>query len=136
MPRELCFGNGDLMITLDADLAIRDLYFPFVGMENHVGGHRCRFGAWVDGRFAWVDGGWDRSISYRPDSLVSEAVLTPPALPFELTVNDTVHPLYPVFLRRVVARDHRPLPPGGGRGDPLPEGSVRPRRGARRRSSA
>lgn len=104
MPRELCFGNGDLMITLDADLAIRDLYFPFVGMENHVGGHRCRLGAWVDGRFAWVDGAWSRSISYRPDSLVSEAVLTPPSLPFELTVNDTVHPLYTVFLRRVVAR--------------------------------
>ncbi len=49
MPRELCFGNGDLMVTLDADLSIRDLYFPFVGMENHVGGHRCRFGVWVDG---------------------------------------------------------------------------------------
>ena len=62
MPRELCFGNGDLMIALDADLSIRDLYFPYVGMENHVGGHRCRLGAWVDGAFSWVDGDWKRSI--------------------------------------------------------------------------
>jgi GH15 family glucan-1,4-alpha-glucosidase len=104
MPRELCFGNGDLMVALDADLAVRDLYFPFVGMENHVGGHRCRLGAWVDGRFAWVDGAWDRTIAYRRDSLVSEVVLTPPALPVELRVNDTVHPLFTVFLRQVGAR--------------------------------
>src|SRR5665647_1380407 len=104
MPRELCFGNGDLMITLDADLAIRDLYFPFVGMENHVGGHRCRFGVWVDGQFSWVDEHWGRSIAYRPDSLVSQVVLAPPALPVELTVNDTVSLLYTIFLRRVAAR--------------------------------
>ena len=104
MPRELCFGNGDLMVALDADLAIRDLYFPFVGMENHVGGHRCRLGIWSDGRFAWVDETWDRAIAYRPDSLVSEVVLTPPAIPVELTVSDTVHPLYTVFLRQVAAR--------------------------------
>lgn len=105
MPRELCFGNGDLMVTLDADLAIRDLYFPFVGMENHVGGHRCRFGVWVDERFAWVDEAWGRTIAYRCDSLLSEVVLTPPALPVELAVNDTVHPLYTIFLRRIAARN-------------------------------
>lgn len=104
MPRELCFGNGDLMITLDADLAIRDLYFPFVGMENHVGGHRCRIGAWVDGRLSWVDQSWQRTIAYRPDSLVSDAVLSAPDLPVELSVSDTIHPLYTVFLRQVRAR--------------------------------
>ena len=104
MPRELCFGNGDLMIALDGDLSIRDLYFPYVGMENHVGGHRCRFGVWVDGHFSWIDEHWQRSTAYRPDSLVSQVVLTHPALPVELTINDTVHPLYTVFLRGIAAR--------------------------------
>ena len=104
MPRELCFGNGDLTVTLDRDLAVRDLYFPYAGMENHVGGHRCRIGAWVDGRFAWVDDTWDRTVGYRPESLVSEAVLAHPDLALELAVSDTVLPLHTVFLRQVTAR--------------------------------
>ncbi|MEN6343230.1 MAG: glycoside hydrolase family 15 protein [Methanospirillum sp.] len=92
------------MITLDVDLSIRDLYFPYVGMENHVGGHRCRFGVWVDGRFSWIDEHWRRSTAYRPDSLVSEVVLTHPVLPVELRISDTVHPLYTIFLRGIAAR--------------------------------
>ncbi len=42
MPGELCVGNGNLQVNFDNDLNIRDMYFPYVGMENHVSGHFCR----------------------------------------------------------------------------------------------
>ena len=44
LPRPLCVGNGNLLAAFDDNLNIRDLYFPFVGMENHVSGHFCKLG--------------------------------------------------------------------------------------------
>ena len=75
MPRELCVGNGNLQVNIDNDLNIRDMYFPFVGMENHVSGHFCRFGVWVDGRFLWVDDSWNKRFNYKEDSLVMHACM-------------------------------------------------------------
>lgn len=49
MPREFCVGNGNLLVNLDANLSIRDLYFPYVGMENHVGD------IFVDSGCGWME---------------------------------------------------------------------------------
>ena len=59
MPRDLPIGNGSLLVNFDGRYALRDLYFPHVGQENQTGGDPNRFGCWVDGEFAWLDGdGW------------------------------------------------------------------------------
>ncbi|UCB60819.1 MAG: hypothetical protein JSW72_01790 [Candidatus Bathyarchaeota archaeon] len=34
MPRTLCVGNGNLQVNIDDNLNIRDMLFPFVGLEN------------------------------------------------------------------------------------------------------
>jgi glucoamylase len=44
MPRDIPVGNGKLLVCFDGDYSIRDLYFPHVGQENHIGGNRCRGG--------------------------------------------------------------------------------------------
>ncbi len=31
------------MVNFDSDLGIRDVYFPFVGIGNHVSSHFCKF---------------------------------------------------------------------------------------------
>ena len=36
MPRELCIGNGSLLIAFDSQYRVADFYFPHVGMENHA----------------------------------------------------------------------------------------------------
>jgi len=105
MPRELCVGNGNLLVNFDSDLSIRDMYFPFVGMENHVSGHFCRFGVWVDGSFSWIDGSWSKRLSYKEDSLVTDVSVKKPALSLELRVEDGVNHFHNVFLRKVTVKN-------------------------------
>ncbi|MBO0236856.1 hypothetical protein, partial [Vibrio parahaemolyticus] len=81
---------------------IRDIYFPFVGKENHSEGHPFRFGVWVDGLFSWVsDDGWRRDLRYQTETLVTEVRLTSEALALELVCHDAVDQRENIFLRRV-----------------------------------
>ncbi|MEK6978339.1 MAG: glycoside hydrolase family 15 protein [Candidatus Hydrothermarchaeota archaeon] len=108
MTRKLVVGNGNLFINYDDDLNIRDLYFPHVGMENHVDGNRCRFGIWVDGKFSWLMNGWgERSLKYLEDSMVTDAWARNNDLGIELRVNDGVHYSKNIFLRKVVVKNLR-----------------------------
>jgi len=106
MPRDIPVGNGDLLITFDRLYRVRDIYYPHVGRYNHTDGHVQRFGVWVDGHFAWIeDPGWERSIRYRPDTLVTEVKLRNEELGLEITCNDAVDSHEPVYIRRAVVRD-------------------------------
>lgn len=106
MPRDLPIGNGDLLVTFDAQYRVRDIYWPFVGKYNHTGGHVQRFGVWVDGQMAWVeDEGWKRELKYRPDTLVTDVTLTHEALGLVLKCADCVDFHEPVWIRRVEVRD-------------------------------
>ena len=80
MPRDLPVGNGKLLICFDQNYCIRELYFPHVGLENHVGGRFCRLGVWVDGQFSWVGPDWERELRYLPDTLVTDVKLAHPGL--------------------------------------------------------
>ncbi len=109
MPRDLVLGNGQLLVTLDASLSLRDLYFPYVGLWNHIGGHRCNVGVWVDGHFAWVgEGGWDGEAGYSDQTLVSSVSLRSQALGVDLHASDAVHYQENIFLRRLVVTNLLP----------------------------
>jgi GH15 family glucan-1,4-alpha-glucosidase len=56
MPRDIPVGNGNFLITFDQDYCLRDIYYPYVGQENHTDGHKFRFGPWVEGNFSWING--------------------------------------------------------------------------------
>ena len=107
MPRDLPIGNGHLLINFDADHRIRDIYFPFVGKENHAGGHPFRFGIMVGNKFRWVgrEYGWSIHSLYEPDTLVTQVQLTHPELGVSLCLRDAVD-----FLdysnNRVLSRRH------------------------------
>ena len=106
--RDLPVGNGSLLVNFDDKYQIRDIYFPHVGQENHTEGFPCRFGVWVDGQFAWVaDAGWDRSLEYLPETLVTAVTLKNENLGVELVCNDTVASHENTFLRRVRVRNLR-----------------------------
>jgi oligosaccharide amylase len=106
MPRQLCVANGNLMVDYDENMNIRDLYYPFVGMENHVSGHFCRFGVWIDGRFSWIDKTWNKKFRYKEDSMVTYVTLINPELEIELQVEDGIHHFYDALIRRIVIRNN------------------------------
>ena len=102
MPRDLPLSNGSLYVAFDAQHRLRELYYPHVGMENHVLGHVCRIGAWVGGKFSWVgDEGWTLSNKYAKDTLVTEVTATNAELELELAFREAVDFHLDVFLRGV-----------------------------------
>jgi glucoamylase len=110
VPRNVPLGNGSLLVNFDAAYQVRDIYFPHVGLENHVGGHPCRLGVWVDGQFSWVsDDSWKRTLLYEEDATVTSVRLECEHPKIVLRVTDAVDFAVPLLMRRFVVE------PGAGR---------------------
>jgi oligosaccharide amylase len=106
MPRDIPVGNGSLLVTFDELYRIRDIYFPYVGKENHSEGHPFRFGVWVDGDFSWIsDEGWTRSLAYLDETLVTDVRLANDKLKVEILSNDAVDSHENLFVRRIRLRN-------------------------------
>jgi glucoamylase len=108
MPRDIPVGNGTLLVCFDCDYVIRDLYFPHVGQENHMGGRLSRFGVWVGGRFAWVGPEWEKELRYEADTLVSRVSLYHRELGLLLVCRDAVDFHENVYLRGIEVENLRP----------------------------
>ena len=110
MPRDLPVGNGNLLINFDTDYNIRDIYYPYVGKENHTEGCLSRTGIWVDGNFAWLDSPeWQKKMVYERETLVTHVTATNPAIGLTLIFSDLVDFHRDIFFRRVDianCRDH------------------------------
>lgn len=105
MPKDIPVGNGNLLLNFDLHYRIRDVYFPWIGQENHAGGHEFRFGIWADGRFSWMGPDWDIDLRYRDDALVTEVTLKNRALGLELRCQDAVDAHLNVYARLVEVTD-------------------------------
>jgi glucoamylase len=106
MPRDIPVGNGSLLINFDANYQLRDLYWPYVGQENHTAGQPCRFGVWVENSFRWLDDGrWQRSLQYLDDSLVTEVTLFHPELELELVCHDAVDFHVNLYMKKIMVHN-------------------------------
>ncbi|RBW70549.1 glycoside hydrolase family 15 protein [Bacillus taeanensis] len=107
MPRELVIGNGQLLVNLDKHLQIRDIYFPFVGQQNHVQGHPNRIGVWIDGVFSWLQSGdWQIDLNYHTDALVTCSKAYNKRLNVTLIVEEGVHQQEMILLRKFTVKNH------------------------------
>ncbi|MDE3194598.1 MAG: glycoside hydrolase family 15 protein, partial [Chloroflexota bacterium] len=106
MPRDLPIGNGELLLTFDRLYQLRDVYFPYVGMEDHTEGDPCRFGVWVDGALHWTsDDAWRRTLRYATDTLVTEVRLESATLGLIVDCRDAVDFDRDVYLKEVTVTD-------------------------------
>jgi GH15 family glucan-1,4-alpha-glucosidase len=80
---------------------MRDLYFPFVGLENHAVGHQFRFGIWIDGNFEWLDNNWDITMTYLPETLTTRYIIKKEIYGVSMEVNDAIHNDKDIFLRKI-----------------------------------
>ena len=109
MPRSLAIGNGQLLINFDANYCLRDLYYPHVGQENHLVGHKSRLGVWVgnadgsNGQFSWCDDpAWARSLDYEADTMVTSVILKHTGLGLTIHATDAVDFHDPLLVREFV----------------------------------
>lgn len=108
MPRSLVLGNGSLLVCLDANGIVRDLFYDYVGQENHVGGHRHHVGVWVDGHFSWIeDSSWKKEIRYMGESMVGQSTMSNEGLGIRLEFNDFVYNEKDIFVRKVIVHNDR-----------------------------
>lgn len=109
MSRSLTLGNGNLLVCLDKHAQVRDLYFPYVGLENHVGGHYLhRVGVWVEGVLRWLDHpSWNIEISGDKDTFIGAVTAHNNELGITLDIADLVYNEKNIFLRRVTVHNER-----------------------------
>ncbi|MGQ9489030.1 MAG: glycoside hydrolase family 15 protein [Armatimonadota bacterium] len=111
MPRPVVLGNGEILVCEDYALNIRDFYFPYVGLYNHLSGHKIRMGVWSNGRFSWLDSGeWAITLDYLPGTLVTQCAAVHSGMSLSLSVNDCVSYRANIFLRRICLRNLADFP--------------------------
>ncbi len=111
MPRALVLGNGRMLATFDDRLQLRDLYYPYVGLEDHTTfGNAHRLGFHVQDRgFAWVtDPAWQIRPAYRAETLTSESEMAHQQLDLKVRVEDCVHPVHDILIRRFFLKSMTP----------------------------
>ncbi|PIR59158.1 MAG: glycoside hydrolase family 15 [Candidatus Pacebacteria bacterium CG10_big_fil_rev_8_21_14_0_10_56_10] len=102
MSRALVLGNGTFLVCLDRFGFVRDVYFPYVGLENHVSGHQHRIGVMVNGNFSWInDGSWEISIGYKPETMIGYLVCKHHGLQVSLVMEDMVYNEQNIFMRKM-----------------------------------
>ena len=105
MPRDIPVSNGNLLVNFDVDYRIRDIYFPWIGQENHTRGQEFRLGVWVDGCFSWMGPEWEKSLRYQDDSLVTDVLLKNETLELALRCHDAVDTQLDVYIREIEVTD-------------------------------
>jgi GH15 family glucan-1,4-alpha-glucosidase len=101
LPREIVVSNGRLFVALDSQMAVRDFFYPKVGLENHLTGHYSRMGIWTEGKFSWINEDWKVEMKYLPETLVSRCSAGNQDFGLQIEVNDAVHSFLDVYLRKV-----------------------------------
>lgn len=109
---DIVLGNGSTLIGIDKNAELRDLYFPFVGLENHVGGRfRHRVGVWVDGKFGWLsDSKWNVTTGSGEETMSGEITAVSEELGVELHFEDVLYNEKNIFMRQIIVknlRDHK-----------------------------
>ena len=107
MSRSLVLGNGNILICMDSHGQMRDLYFPYVGLENHVGGqYKHRIGVWTEDKMRWFDEGWDIKVQSEEGASVSSILAKQGELNIEVHLSDTVYNEKNIFLRKATIRNN------------------------------
>lgn len=103
MSRSIILSNGELAVALDARGQVRDIYYPHVGLEDHVRGHYIhRVGIWVEGSLSWLaDPEWQVTVGCEEESLASNITAHHARLQVELHFTDIVYNEKAIFLRRI-----------------------------------
>ncbi len=105
MPRNIPVGNGNMFVAFDENYHMRELYYPYVGEENHTNGNSSMMGVWIDGTFHWVDKKWSVDMRYLPESLVTDVSLSREGVPIGLKINDCVDFHENILIKRIGVRN-------------------------------
>ena len=100
---DIVLGNGKTLVGIDKNAELRDLYFPFVGLENHIGGaFRHRVGVWVDGQLSWLfEDDWNITTKAGFETMSGEIIARNEKIGVELLFEDVLYNEKNILLRQI-----------------------------------
>lgn len=101
MKREIVLSNGRFFINIDSHLTIRDYYFPYIGMYNHLNSNPISIGVWFGNQFRWIGDSWETNFSYRDRSLVAMITTLHRELGVKLTIHATIHKYSDILIYQI-----------------------------------
>lgn len=103
MSKALSLGNGNILVCTDKRAQVRDFYFPYVGLENHIGVHCAhRVGVFADYQLNWFDhSNWDIQVRSADQTQLGETIAKNATLGVTLNLADTVYNEKNIFIREV-----------------------------------
>lgn len=107
MAKLITLGNGSTLVGLDKWGQVKDLYFHYPGLENHVSEALThKIGFYIDSNFTWIDdGNWVSKISSKESTMASDITLRSERFGIEVHFEDVVYNEKNVFLRQVVVKN-------------------------------
>jgi glucoamylase len=108
MPKSLALGNNNMMVCLDKNAEVRDLYFPHIGLENHTFGSKPfvhKVGIWA-GSMSWLDDEeWNVDVKTEHETLASHIIALNKKRQIQLEFNDVVYNEKNIFIRKVAIKN-------------------------------
>lgn len=105
MAKEIVLGNKNMSLSYDSNLNIKDIYFPYIGDENHLEEDKSRIGFWVSGKFSWIDEEWKKNINYLDNSLVTDIRAKTDYLNIEIREKAAVYFDKNIYLRSITVKN-------------------------------
>ena len=108
MPKSLALGNGNILVLLDGRAQVKDFYFPYVGMENHIGNHHVhRVGVYTDGTMRWMtDPSWNIAIDCGVDTLAGKTKAVNAEAGLDALFEDIVYNEKNIFIRKLTIKNN------------------------------
>ncbi len=111
MARPIVLSNGNMHVGINKFGLVHDLYYPYVGLENHSAGKdlRHKVGIWVDGSVSWLDdGSWDIQFESQLELLGGRVRAYQRHVGVIIEFDDVVDSSLDAFLRTVHVINTRP----------------------------
>jgi glucoamylase len=108
MPKSITLGNGVTLIGLDQFGQVKDLYFHYPGLENHVGEYLVhKIGVFIEDRFTWLsDNGWQVEVKSQKSTMASDIIAVNKDIGIELRFSDILYNEKNIFIRKIIVRNN------------------------------
>ncbi|HDQ16679.1 MAG TPA: glycoside hydrolase family 15 protein [Candidatus Vogelbacteria bacterium] len=112
MPKKLTLGNDNILINLDDFGQPKDFFFPYIGLENHIGPNSFhRLGIFSDGQISWLgDSHWDMNIDCEPDTFAGRISAENKEHNIKLKISDAVYNEKNIFIRQIRLKNDSSAP--------------------------
>jgi GH15 family glucan-1,4-alpha-glucosidase len=104
LTRPLLYSNGELHVGINLYGMVHDLYYPWVGFENHDRAQhmRHRIGVWCEKKFSWLDDGtWEFRMDYHEHAQIGHTTAHNKKLGITLQFDDCVVSDENIFVRNI-----------------------------------